>query len=272
MGTQLGLFEAPPLPVAEKPKPVDDDCADLDWCSFQVKYGRVPIVEDRRKPWTYRGWLMHYRLLAECVLDIPPRWQYWERTMLYGRLLDQPIPQIKFAAHANDRSEGYKMLDRCLNLLDSYSTAPVSYLLEWLKFGLAIGKTEASKLEEKYQERLYRTFNMEPWLREPYDYIGLWIADHKGKWNPSAFFPTPHNVVEMMVIMMFADAGDMRSKTVNDPCVGTGRFLLHASNYSLRLSGMDIDGTVLAGCLINGAMYAPWLVRPFPESFFKKGL
>ena len=39
--------------------------------------------------------------------------------------------------------------------------------------------------------------------------------------------------------------------TVNDPCVGSGRLLLHASNISLRLYGQDIDPLAVAMCKIN---------------------
>ena len=58
--------------------------------------------------------------------------------------------------------------------------------------------------------------------------------------------------------------GDARTKTVMDPCVGTGRMLLAASNHSYRLYGCDINPTVIKATLINGFLYAPWLVRPFP--------
>ena len=54
-----------------------------------------------------------------------------------------------------------------------------------------------------------------------------------------------------------------------DPCVGSGRMLLHAGNYSYRLFGTDLDRQVLMVTLINGALYCPWLVRPFPEAFFE---
>jgi len=40
--------------------------------------------------------------------------------------------------------------------------------------------------------------------------------------------------------------------------------LLVASNYSYRLYGADIDGTVIKATLVNGYLYAPWLVKPFP--------
>jgi hypothetical protein len=50
-----------------------------------------------------------------------------------------------------------------------------------------------------------------------------------------------------------------------DPCVGTGRMLLHASNYSYCLYGCDIDPLVAMITRINGALYAPWLAFPFPK-------
>ena len=44
--------------------------------------------------------------------------------------------------------------------------------------------------------------------------------------------------------------------------------LLHASNYSLRLYGMDIDPLVVKISKINGALYAPWMSFPLPALFF----
>lgn len=59
---------------------------------------------------------------------------------------------------------------------------------------------------------------------------------------------------------------DSRTLSVCDPCVGSGRMLLHASNVSLCLFGQDIDPLAVAMCKINGALYAPWLSFPLPES------
>jgi tRNA G10 N-methylase Trm11 len=65
--------------------------------------------------------------------------------------------------------------------------------------------------------------------------------------------------------------GDYRSKTVHDPACGTGRLLLHAGNRSLRLFGCDVNNVVLQAMKINGALYCPWLIRPFPETMFNLG-
>ena len=58
---------------------------------------------------------------------------------------------------------------------------------------------------------------------------------------------------------------DPRTAMVLDPCVGTGRMLLHASNFSLSLWGIDVDPTCVAITRINGALYAPWISFPFKE-------
>jgi hypothetical protein len=98
-----------------------------------------------------------------------------------------------------------------------------------------------------------------------------YIASSKARgWNPTGFYPTPHSVVESMVRMTMHDAGrdgrDPRRLSDCDPCVGSGRMLLHGSNHSLRLYGQDVDLLAVAMCKINGALYAPWLVFPLPAS------
>ena len=64
--------------------------------------------------------------------------------------------------------------------------------------------------------------------------------------------------------MVCDEKQDMRAETVCDPCVGTGRFLLHASNHSLRLYGCEIDPVLCKATLVNAYFYAPWLARPIP--------
>jgi hypothetical protein len=108
-------------------------------------------------------------------------------------------------------------------------------------------------------------------LETPYDYLGEHVATSKARgWNPTGFYPTPHSVVELMVQMLLHDTGkdgvDTRGYKVNDPCVGSGRMLLHASNHSLCLYGQDIDPLAVSMCKINGALYVPWLSFPLPES------
>ena len=201
---------------------------------------------------------------VEGVLD---RWGYLLRTLDAGKLLDEPIPRIEF--WQPDR-QVYSALEKWVQVpgWDMGGWSDFRKLLDWLSWGLGLCG-EMPELEEAKAERLYRDVNLVPMLESPYDYFGAWISERKTPhFNPNAFYPTPHCICEMMVAMMGHDDGDCRSKTVCDPCVGSGRMLLHASNHSLRLYGQDIDPLVVAVCKINMALYAPWGAFPVPESYF----
>jgi hypothetical protein len=73
-------------------------------------------------------------------------------------------------------------------------------------------------------------------------------------------------MVQMTMHDSKQDDRDLRRATVCDPCVGSGRMLLHSSNFSLHLFGQDIDPLAVAMTKINGAVYAPWLSFPLPVS------
>jgi hypothetical protein len=240
-----------------------------DWAEFEELTGRWPTIEDKRKPWEYRGWLMAHMLTCEGHPLVPKRWQYWMRTLDAGTVLDEPIPRIEFS-HASDREAGYKAVTKLVDLVDACFGGWSSFtaLVDWLTWSFGF-REKPPDFTAKLHEQLYRTFNLEPFLLKPADYIGEWLAMQQSSRNPLGFYPTPHALVEMMVQMNLGE-GDHRRATVCDPCVGTGRMLLHASNHSLRLYGQDINQTVLDIALINGAMYCPWLCRPFPQSIFEE--
>ncbi len=242
----------------------EDEC---DWSAFLREHGRVPMLGDKKKPWQYRGWLMYYRLLLEAHPGVGQRWEYWCRTMSAGRLLREPIPQIHFC-ESGDKGV-FKDIDRWVRSLDHslHGWSAVGGLVDWLLWGFGFSN-EPPVFPNELNELLYRQINIGPMLVTPHDYIGEWIAMQKGNWNPHAFYPTPHSVVECMVRMTMDQDQDLSSSTVCDPCVGSGRMLLHASNYSLRLYGADIDPTLVKVTYLNGALYPPWILRPFPETFF----
>jgi hypothetical protein len=114
-------------------------------------------------------------------------------------------------------------------------------LLEWLAWGLFVSQ-ERPRLSDEVGVKLYQEVNLIPFLEQPHDYLGAFVAMNKARgWNPTGFYPTPHCVVELMVQLTMHDARaegrDLGALSVSDPCVGSGRMLLHASNYSLRLFG-----------------------------------
>lgn len=265
----MATLEAPAMAVAGLSAP------DSDWAAFFKETGRVPALGDKRPPWEYPGWLSYYLILAESKVSEAPRWDYWFRTMLAGRLLDEPIPQIRFDYRAvGERSEGYKEFDSWTQIIDrDFGRSPLHDLLDWLLWGLGL-EQQMPVLNAEMHEALYRKVNIIPFLVKPYDYIGEWIANHKGRWNPHAFFPTPHSVCHVMTEINFSGIPPeiSRGQSVCDPALGSARMLLQASNHSLCLYGCDIDPLMVKVSKVNGALYAPWMVRPFPAEFFDSDL
>jgi hypothetical protein len=242
---------------------------------YVLRHGRLPFLGESPQPWEYRGWLLWHVQLADYHPNAPGRWRYYMRTMEAGRLLAEPIPHIDFANYGGalvdkGRAELARYVDRIFHEVGSWSAFPL--FLDWMQWGLATSN-EPPRMSAALNEWLYRNVNLEHWLVEPFDYFGHHYQEGKGRWNPTAFYLTPHNVCEMMARMVFHDVGterlpdgrDPRTVTVCDPCVGSGIQLLHASNYSFCLYGMDIDATCCAITKINGALYVPWLTFPFPQ-------
>lgn len=217
-----------------------------------------------------KGWLVYY--LYEIESQIHNRWNYWLKTLIKGDLLEAQIPPVEFLGMPHN--EPMKMLEKCLNDYKAINTY-YSDFLEWILWGLGDSAIEklSSRVDAKVNEFWYRTFNLGLMIQYPHDYFGVILSEMKSnsRWsNPHAFFPTPHHVVEMMVRMQFDEGKDSRRLSVMDPCLGTGRFLLHASNYSLNLWGQDIDPTCIMAAKINGYIYAPWLVKPAPWMTIEK--
>jgi N-6 DNA methylase len=248
-----------------------DTSASLDINAFVLSHGRLPWLSDEIPPWQYRGWLLYQVQFADAHPRSPGRWGHYMRTLEAGKLLDEPIPQLRFSSLPS--SSGTKMLERCVSLVQHRESAWSAFqqFVDWLAWGLAVSR-EMPQLEETTHEALYRTFNFEYLLTEPHDYLGSMLAERRGGgWNPHAFFPTPLPISEMMSQMIFGDAQhedgrDPRLLRVMDPAVGSGRLLLSASNYSYCLYGCDIDPLVAAICRINSAFYVPWLAFPFPQA------
>lgn len=212
------------------------------------------------------GWLLP--ILLEAESHCWGRWDHWMRTMEAGKVLNEPIPQIAFhSAPSPVRKMHEKALDSIVHHggwqgWDSWRI--FDYYLDWLLYGFG-DQRQPEPPEEPSPgafSRLWQVFCLEAMVAWPCDAFGDLMAENRYG-RGAGFFPTPEPVVEMMVCMTMGD-GDCRLKTVMDPCVGTGRMILHASNHSYRLYAQDINATVIKACLVNGYCFAPWLVRPFP--------
>jgi hypothetical protein len=241
-----------------------------DLTTFVRREGRLPRLGDTQPPWHYRGWLLPYIIqLHERVPAVADRWGYHLRTLEAGKLLAEAIPQIAFGPPDNKVSSLLHDWSRLIGQ-DCGGWSDFRILLDWMCWGLSLAHDEPH-LSDEVNEQLYRQVDLTPLLETPHDYLGGYVATGKSRgWNPTGFYPTPHNVVECMVRMLWhdttQDGHDPRTRSVCDPCVGSGRMLLHASNVSLCLFGQDIDPLAVAMCKINGALYSPWLSFPLPES------
>ena len=219
-----------------------------------------------KSPELSHGWFLPYLLAADDFLW--QRWRHWYETMTTGRII-APIPQIQWARH----DAGFKMLDQSLSSITKHGDwrgwgnwSAFDYFLDWLLYGFGHkGQPELPTERQEHEgasDRLYQVFNLETLLAYPYDYLGDILAENQHG-RHLGFFPTPMQVSEFLALMTLGGS-DARTKSVMDPCVGTGRMLLAASNHSYRLYGCDINPTVIKVTLVNGFLYAPWLVRPFP--------
>ena len=245
---------------------------------------RLPAANEVAEvaPERERGWLLPSLLRTDALLY--GRWDYLAECWEHGALPAAPLPRLPFLS-APDKAT-WQMLTACLDAIPQHGqggwvgwSGPeyFRFLMEWLLHGFGHAGHQERPAEPSSgrgaHERLQRTFDLPLLQNHPYDYWGDLLAQNAyGK--RQGFFATPHTIAEFMAQMMFGGSDaesdaegrktDTRRLTVCDPCVGTGRMLLHASNHSLRLYGMDIDPTLCLATLVNGYLFAPWLVRPLP--------
>ena len=210
-----------------------------------------------------RGWLRPYLLAIDQMFS--KRWDYWLRTLDTKHILDEPIPKIMWSG--SGAQDAQKNLETCIDFCrNRQSRNAFNLFVEWLLFGFgdpAI-KERPKDIELSVNAFWYKTFNLGLFLRHPHDYLGEYAAElyGKGKHNPTAYFPTPMHVSVMMAEMTMSEAD--KTASVCDPCVGSGRLLMAASNHSLNLYGMDIDYNIINVCKVNMWMYVPWGVVKFP--------
>ena len=214
------------------------------------------------------GWLQPHLLSIEGAL-----WGRWDHRIYHETVAptaETKIPQIQWDTHSAAHARARKMLEQCLDATAGHgswhswgSFANFEYLMQWILFALGHPghPTEPAPPSEGASERLYQLFDIGLMLLAPSDYWGDILAEN-AHGRQLGFFPTPLTLSDLMAQMLFVDSPSPL-KTVCDCCVGTGRMLLAASNYSYRLFGQDINRTVILATLVNGFLYAPWLVAPF---------
>lgn len=131
-------------------------------------------------------------------------------------------------------------------------------LVELLGHSLGLTTTRYRKLLLGLNGQIQEYINEA--VEEPWDYLGEVFTDRR-LGNPRLGQNlTPRFVVELLVKMTVGEEKFDMVKTVLDPCVGTGRFLLAASmlypEAPLALYGIEIDVSLYRACLVNMCMFS----------------
>jgi len=219
-----------------------------------------------------KGWMIQYLMMWETALI--GRWNYWFMMWASNGNPKTPPPRIDFQPPHDQ-----KVVKHLHEMIGYHSNSGNSNSLEsfadWLLWGFNEKDAEFPKgVDEKVSKYWYQKFQLQLLLRYPSDYWGLIASEYMGKGHKqgTGFFPTPIHVCTMMSEMVMDKENWKKQlfESVNDPCVGTGSMLLPASNYSLYLYAQDINPLVIKLLKINGFLYVPWLVKPFPEAWRKR--
>ncbi len=217
-----------------------------------------------------KGWLIPYLLALDGMFF--RRWEYWTLAVMTDTIPHKPIPPIAFKPpQAFSAQLVQKNLKQCLDAWEYRSSNALEVFIDWLLWGFNQGKS-FPLIDYQTDDFWYRTFNLGLFYKEPADHFAL-VAAERNIGKAGGYFPTPGSVVELMVRMNFGDKPKHEHKrlSVCDPCSGSGIMLLYASNYSLNLTGMDINPLITKIALVNSYIYVPWLIyRPKGLTMFDK--
>lgn len=247
----------------------------------KVSYAHVDGMTQKK------GWFLNQLTVIESALW--GRWPYWLSILMNGTVGELPefaIPQIDYThldtgsgppsplveklsaddsgkrmleeigTAADARKTVLGIIERCINLGSNLKD-----VFDWSLWAFGSDNVnERPPLPEEAQIILYTELNLGRILGHPGDWGAAICNEFIGKRRNCTWFPTPQSIVRMVTEMTFTNE-DQRAVSVHDPCVGTGAFLLGASNHSLVLSGQDIDPLMCSACEFAGFLFIPWLVR-----------
>lgn len=246
---------------------------------FRTKNGRLPHAKHGENLLSYQAWLLpaiqeiHYS--PEYPL-VPNRWGfYFKMIELLGEGTPPPkilekgsfggIPQMDFSRSC---PKAVKNLHACIDIASEggkFGRQAFARFREFLAFACGITDIPPSRVSEEAQQELYETFDPVLMLESPHDYLGTIIAEGTPKgWNTLAFYPTPHGVCSLLVGLM--GLTDNIFQAVYEPCCGSGRMLMSASNHSVAMRGEELDLTLVQIVRIYGAFYIPWI---FPRGIIE---
>lgn len=221
------------------------------------------------------GWLLPELLRLDATYQ--GRYELWHGTKTQPHLTlntlarPEPVPFLKPGDAGFDKT--LTMLKACFKAVGGESQKPgmreVSYLARWMLFSLGHPyQTQLPTMDCGHagakRTRLENEFDLSQLIRFPSDYFGHLLALSQYGQRHTRFYPTLQPIAALM-----ADLGHQveRSPTpmrIFDPCLGTGRLALEASNYARALVGWERDRPLLEVALANFMLYAPDFALPIP--------
>jgi len=206
-----------------------------------------------------------YRLYLQ---DYSERWKWWSIALYTGRLPADPYPEIEFEPGLTTSHAAYQMIER---LLEPFHEKRLAFLnlLDHLLFHFGDPSvTDISKIPEEQKRHFRNTIDLRTFFKFPGDLWGHYLENNMSKWErqDSAFFTTPDYICKMMADITIPDSPNNRYLSFNDPCSGTMRMGLYASNKGiLDISAQEIHPTIYKVGLINAWLYLPPSVMPSKE-------
>lgn len=198
------------------------------------------------------------------LFELSPRWQWWALVLLNKSLPPPalPYPKIEFAEVFPDQAPPMKMLRDCLRP----TGARFEDLIEWAlyKCGAFDIRNPPRRADQDLLSHWEKTFDLKIMLDHPGDWLGHFYEVHVASASlrsATGFFSSPAALCKLMVSLNPPGL----TESVHEPCCGSGRILMAASNYSVNLSGNDVNPTLCRIAELNGWIYVPWLVMPCRE-------
>lgn len=237
------------------------------------KFGENPDFSKMKiRDKIYPGMYFYNLLIADMITT--HRWEYW-MDLIYTKDLSKDIPYIDFIDESSEKGHDVKtMLKNCIEVNYCGGAGNFISFVRYLLYSLKpINHFEGNSIEEKESnaamlingisdeilQHFYENFSLESLLLYPSDYLGDLAAIYLGD-NGSAYFPTPMVIAKFMHEVTVSDSKNTKFETVMDPCTGSSRMLLCASNNYLRLYGCDINQNIVEVSLVNGYLYVPWMI------------
>lgn len=231
------------------------------------------------------GWFQKQLWMLDSMLW--KRWAYWIAISLNHSVRDRKefaIPQIPFTTTGNASHVFEGLPDSARAMIGTPSeavahvlkvfehcrryTMDLTSIVRWWLYAFGDPTVnERPQLPEDVAVIQYHELQLHRMMANPTDWGAIVCAEWlNGGKKGTGWFPTPVHLADMMTRMTFepaVDEGrDTRLMTVSEPCVGTGVFLLCASNYSLRITANDIDPLMIAWTRFASWLFVPWAVWP----------